>query len=144
MVHPFFMLTNKFLDLNLFKIKSSIGEGASGKVYRVVKLETGEFYAAKVSKFMVDESTQDEQSTILLFREVNLMSLLNYPSILKFIGYCQTNFDNDPCPTIVSEFATNGSLRGVIDMEKAGISPDDWNATKKLINIFGIAAGLMY
>lgn len=93
---------------------------------------------------MVDESTQDEQSTILLFREVNLMSLLNYPSILKFIGYCQTNFDNDPCPTIVSEFATNGSLRGVIDMEKAGISPDDWNATKKLINIFGIAAGLMY
>lgn len=51
------------------------------------------------------------------------MSLLNHPSILKFIGYSQTDFDGDPTPTIITEYATNGSLYEILEMEKSGLSP---------------------
>lgn len=72
------------------------------------------------------------------------MSLLNYPSVIKFVGYYSTNFDDDPLPTIITELAVNGSLQDIIRMESQGLSPSDWNYTKKLINIYGIAAGMSY
>ena len=75
--------------------------------------------------FMINEET------LLLFHEVNFMSILNHPSFLKFIGYYPINFDDDPYPTIITELAANGSLRDIIKMETAGLSPDEWNFTKK-------------
>lgn len=80
----------------------------------------------------------------LLFREVNLMSLFNHPSILKFIGYYPNNFENDPLPTIITELSNKGTLRDIIEMELTELSPEDWNQTKKLINIYGIASGMSY
>lgn len=77
-----------------------------------------------------------------LFKEVNSLSLLDHPSILKSAGYTQTNFDNDPFPTIVTEFATNGSLNNIINLENGSFSPLDWTFIKKIINIYGIASGL--
>ena len=74
-------------DITCFKIVNKIGEGGFSDVYRVKEIKTGEYYAAKFSRFMIDEDIKNDQETILLFREVNLMSLLNHPSILKFIGY---------------------------------------------------------
>ncbi|KAK8886604.1 hypothetical protein M9Y10_042068 [Tritrichomonas musculus] len=72
------------------------------------------------------------------------MSMLNYPSILKYIGYYRTDFENDPCPTLITELATSGSLREIINMEMSGLAPDNWDDTKKLINIYGIASGMLY
>ena len=132
------------IDLDQYQILFLIGEGAFSKVYRVKDLKTNEFYAAKICNFMVDEETKDSQETLLLFREVNLMSLLNHPAIIKFIGYSQNDFDGDPCPIILTEFASNGSLRSLIEMEQSGLSPPEWNETKKLIIIYGIAAGMSY
>ncbi|KAK8895455.1 hypothetical protein M9Y10_023919 [Tritrichomonas musculus] len=83
---------------------------------------------------MNDEEIQDPESILYLFREANLMVMLNHPSVLKFIGYSQYDFNNDLLPTIVSEFATSGSLRDIINLEISGLAPDDWNLTKKLIN----------
>lgn len=60
---------------------------------------------------MIDDATKENQETLLLFCEVNLMSLLNHPSVLEFVGYYPTNFEEDPVPTIIAELATNGSLR---------------------------------
>ena len=131
-------------DINRYKIMSKIGEGGFSSVYRVKDLETSKYYAAKIANFMVDEDTQESTEAHLLFREVNLMSLLNHPAILKFIGYYQTNFENDPVPTIIVELAANGSLRDIIEAELSGLSPKDWDDTKKLINIYGIASGMAY
>ena len=72
------------------------------------------------------------------------MSLLNHPCVLKFVGYYSTNFDEEPLPTIITELATNGSLKDIIHLESSGLSPDECTATKKLINIYGIAAGMAY
>ena len=134
----------KFLDLNCYKSLLLIGSGSFSKVFQVKELNTGEIYAAKVSKYKVDKRKKHSQETLLLFREVNLLSLLNHPSIIKFIGYSQVNFEKCPHPTIITEFATNGSLRDIIEMELSSLSPDDWTITKKLINIYGIAAGMSY
>ena len=98
----------------------------------------------EILTFMIDEETKDSSEALSLFREVNLNSLLNYPSVLKFVGYYPTNFEGDPLPTIIAELALNGSLRGIISMELQGLAPDEWNHTKKLINIFGIASGMSY
>ncbi|KAK8890736.1 hypothetical protein M9Y10_035521 [Tritrichomonas musculus] len=135
---------NQFVNLNEYKILNFIGDGAFSNVFMIKCKKTRIKYAAKVIKLMVDEDTRDDDDTLHIFREVNLISILNYPSILKFIGYSQTNFDGDPNPTIITEYATNGSLKNIIEMEKLGIPPKEWNETKKLINIYGIASGMSY
>ena len=49
-----------------------------------------------------------------------------------------------PLPTIITELASNGSLRDIIVLESQGLSPDEWTDTKKLISIYGIAIGMSY
>lgn len=134
----------KFIELNKYKIMYSIGSGSFSNVYLVKNKRNCKYYAAKVSLFMVDEENKDYKETQALFREINLMSLLDHPSILKFIGYSQTDFDGDPTPTIITEYATNGSLCEILEMEKSGLSPDEWSNTKKLIVVYGTAIGMMY
>lgn len=128
---------NKFLDLKNYELLYSIGEGNFSKVYRVKNRTNIKYFAAKVSLSMVNEDTKDSKETLLLFREVNLMSLLNHPAKLKFIGYSQTDFEGDSMPT-------NDSLRIIIQLESQGLSPKEWDATIKLINIYGIASGMTY
>ena len=126
------------IDITNYKIINKIGEGSFSKVYRVKELNTEKWYAAKVSKFMIDEETKNNSELFSLFHEVNLMTLLNHPSVLKFINYYPPNFEGDPLPTIITELALNGSLRGIISMESLGLSLFEWNQTKKLINIYVI------
>ncbi|KAK8847296.1 hypothetical protein M9Y10_019883 [Tritrichomonas musculus] len=78
--------------------------------FQVKNIDNGEYFAAKISNFIVDEETENNPETLSLFREINLMSLLNHPSILKFVGYSQTDFEGEHNPTIVIEYAPNGSL----------------------------------
>lgn len=72
------------------------------------------------------------------------MSSFNFPTILKFIGYSPTNFESKFYPTIIMEFCVNDSLADIIEKENKGIAPEGWNDTMKLINIYGIAAGMKY
>lgn len=135
----FAMTEQRFLKLEKFEVLHSIGSGGFSKVYLIRDRETGQHYAAKVSLFMVDESTKNQNETLALFREVNLISMLDHPSIIKFIGFSEKSFEGDPTPTIVTEYASNGSLYDILDMEKSGLSLKEWNDTKKLIIIYGIA-----
>ena len=102
-----------FLDLADFQLICLIGNGAFSNVWKAKDKRTNKFCAAKILKFLVDEETRDSENTRSTFREVNLMSLLNHPSILKFIGYSPVNFENDPSPTIIIDYASNGSLRDI-------------------------------
>lgn len=51
-------------------------------------------------------------------REVNIISKLEHATILKFIGYSPTDFDERSKPVIITEFSPNGSLREVLKLEK--------------------------
>lgn len=133
-----------FFDLSKFQIKSMLGSGSFGDVYKVKSRTTDEIYAVKVSKLKVKEETNFSNETLSIFREISLMSSFNYPTILKFIGYSPTDFDGRFHPTIVMEFCRNETLRDVIDKESNGMAPALWDETKKLINAYGIASGMKY
>ena len=119
-------------DISCYSVISKIGEGGFSKVYLVKDQQTNEHYAAKVAKFMIDDDTKESEEVKSLFREVNLMSLFNHPSILKFFGYYSTNFEDEPVPTMITELASNGSLRYIIELETSG-DQHLWNCIRNVI-----------
>lgn len=132
---------NIFLNLNSYEVIGRIGKGTYSKVCKVKDKSYGNIYAAKVSDSPVDDEQREESTSFFTFSEVNVLSALNHKAILKFIGYSSTDFHKEPNPTIIMEFAPNKSLYNVISNSS---SIDSWNDTKKLINIYGIAAGMNY
>lgn len=78
-----------FLDIQNYTILYSIGSGSFSNVYLVQNKKTQKTYAAKVSLFTVDQKTQKNIETLLLFREVNLMTLLRM--IVKLISLFTAN-----------------------------------------------------
>lgn len=132
---------NIFLKLSNYQKQEQLGEGAYGKVYKIKDNNYEEVFAAKISKLPVNRDYEDKEETLLLFSEVNLFSALKHPAIIKFIGYSSIDFEEEPYPTMVTEFAPKGSLEYVL---KNSSKLDLWDETKKLINIYGIASGMNY
>ena len=121
---------------------SFIGNGSFGEVLKVQDKTNGEFYAAKISlRYMAEGSDPAYRD---LSREINILSRINHPSILKFIGFSPYNFHDEQKPVIVTEFLSNGSLYDIIELEKKGLCKDQWNDTRKLICIYGIASAMSY
>lgn len=131
----------EFLDLSKYEIVKEIARGNYGIVYTIQDKDTGVYYAAKVSK---DGITTDNSLLINLKREVNLMSQLVHPAVLSFIGYSPIDFESNPNPVIVTEFSRRGSLEHIISLERQSKSPENWDDTQKLINIYGISSAMTY
>ena len=134
----------KFFDLSNYKCQLLIGKGGFGKVYQVQEIETGKKFAAKTSIKEIKDDKKNPAESLALYREIKLMSSLNHPAILKFIGFSPVDFEGNSHPTIITTFASNKSLRYIIECEIKALSLDGWDMTKKLINIYGIAAGMKY
>lgn len=79
-----------------------------------------------------------------IINEVNLISALNYPALLKFICYSPISFKKQSRPAIVTDYASGWNLANVLELERNCLSKTGWNDTKKLINIYGIASALKY
>ena len=80
------MYTGCFINLDRFKLIRRLGKGSFGEVYQVSDINTGKYYAAKISTSMIDENLE-KQEILNLCREINLLYMSNHPAILKFIGY---------------------------------------------------------
>ena len=145
--------------LNNFQLLGKVGFGAFGEVFKAREKVTGKFFAAKISIQQIFEDTEEEEeedeneekikncpnSKIRnLIREVNIISKLNHPSIVKFVGFSLTNFSGENKPVIITEFLSNGTLNDLIVQERRGIAPEKWNDTRKLIVLYGIAAAMSY
>lgn len=139
-----FSSESSFSDLKNYEISQKIGKGSFGEVYKVKDKSTGDFYAAKVTLTEINEANKDTEIGKSLYSEVNLMSKFNHPSIIRFVGYSPTDFNDKPNPTIITELAEHGTLKDIIELENKGQSPYGWDFTKKLINIYGIASGMQY
>ena len=122
----------KFQISNFLK-QRKIGEGAFGKVYKVKEIKTGEIYAAKVSINQIEQIPEDFVS------EINILSKLDHPSVIKFIGYSPIDFKKNKNPVIITEYAPKGSLENFLVSNNIKI--DD---TRKLIIIYGIASAMSY
>ena len=82
-------------------IKKNIREGSFGKVYIIEELETNLIFAAKVLN--QENITRSRNDQINIVREINNSAGMNHPSIVKFIGYSKTSFDQTPGYAIISE-----------------------------------------
>ena len=130
-------------NLKSFIPQNKIGSGSFGKVYLVKDKNTGQVYASKISIEDIESNT--DSKLIDLSREINIISKLNHPSILKFVGFSPTDFKKRPRPVIITEYVSNGTLSDLILLERSQlISQDIFNDTTKLIIIYGIASGMSY
>ena len=60
------------------------------------------------------------------------------------MDYNPCNFKQKTKPTIITEYASNGSLDRIIELERLNMAIPEWDDTKKLINLYGIAMGMSY
>lgn len=125
-------------DLSQLILLDNIGHGSFGKVFKVKHKETNQIYAAKIPINKLE--TYSEQELLNMSREVSIMSKINHPSVLKFIGFNNKSFNKKPKPVIITEYALNGSLNDFISRCEKNI----FNPTHKLIIIYGIASGMSY
>lgn len=132
------------LEIGKFELLENIGSGQYAIVYKLKEKDSGNIYAAKISRRTLNKET--DQKTIIqnLIREVSIICKLDHPSIIQFIGFCPKDFHNNLKPIIVTEYATNGSLRSLIEAEIKGLSDHRWNDTQKLITLYGIASAMLY
>lgn len=119
-----------------------IGCGAFAEIYLVNNHESKPF-AAKIFSQSSSFSARDQ---MVIIREALLMKNIDHPAILKFYGINFHSFD-DPSqlqPTILLEYAVNGSLKEILRKEQAGIGDCSWSPTKKYICLLGIADAMRY
>ena len=109
-------------DLDYYILRNQIGSGSFGKVYIVEEKKTKQLYAAKISKISTQNNSAQQNQD--LSREVNIISRLDHPSILQFIGFSPINFKKKPKPVIVTEFAPNGSLGDLIALVRDSNNTD--------------------
>lgn len=137
------MLASKqFIDIQRYEKAQGIGKGSFGEVFKVVEKSSGNIYAAKVSSISINSNS--DQKIINLLREINICSVIDHPAILKYIGYSPIDFDYEEYPVILMEYIKNGSLYNIIKLERQANAPKNWDDTKKLIIIYGIASGMQY
>ncbi|KAK8847128.1 hypothetical protein M9Y10_019709 [Tritrichomonas musculus] len=132
----------QFYTLEDFIMQNKIGEGSFAKVYLVREKKTGTIFAAKILKQIFDEN--DTVQITNLSREVNIISRINHPSVLKFILFSPINFKHKQKPVIITEFARNGTLKHIIDRDHEHKMNPILNDTYKLMVIYGIASGMKY
>lgn len=125
-----------------YDVLGLIGEGGFGKVKKIQKKETNEIYALKVIKCNLQTTKRTQR--IHLKREIQILSNIYHPAILKYISYDLTEKNQKIKLSIVTEYMSHGSLDKVIEKEVNNKKPRNWNETTKIINLYGIASAMSY
>ena len=133
---------NNFLDLSIYEKLDVISQSDTWKLYQVKNKHNGLVYSAKVTKIKLTKLSRRE--LINISREINNISQIKHPSILKFIGYSPVDFMKKRRPVIVTELALNGTLSGILAKERSENEVKNWDLTTKLIVMYGIAEGMSY
>ncbi|KAK8835934.1 hypothetical protein M9Y10_040315 [Tritrichomonas musculus] len=106
--------------------------------YKVRDITTGNEFLAQI----YNKSSKWPQ--IPMIEEIQRIVQFSHQSIIKIIGYNRFDQKHDKKLTLITEYYDQGSLKNILNLEQQGISPIDWDDTKKLINIYGIASGMSY
>lgn len=136
----------KFLDIKDYRKLKFLGKGTFSNVFRIQEKATGNIFAAKILQdFYGDEEGKAQKLIERMKIESSSYSRLNFPSITKFYGVCSRDFEDEPYPSLILEYIPNGTLNDLFAKSSKGEPlPPEWNSTKVLINIYGIAAGMSY
>lgn len=134
------MESNQFINIDKFQILNSIGKGELGEVYKVKEISNEKIYAAKILNIEINPDSTENQEYLQFISKISSILSLNHPTFMQLIGISTSNFDQSPCPTIITEYAHNGSLYNIISSNSLKYLDN----TRKLINIYGIATSLQY
>ena len=130
------------IDLQNYDIQEKVGQIDKWKYYNLINISDKINYFAKSSSNFLDNFQRG--AVIDFFREIDINSKIKYPTILNFVGYSLTNFKSKGKPVIITEYASNYTLKSRLHQIKEYVDFIDWNDTKKLIVIYGIASGMSF
>ena len=128
------------VDINNYEIIQKIGLGGFGSVYSAKNLKTNETTAAKV----INLKEGDENSKIMINREIGIMARCKHPTIVKFKGFSLNDFHNEKNITIFMEYMAKGSLTSFLQKVKKSLLDEAYDNTNRQIILIGIARGMMY
>ncbi|KAK8845714.1 hypothetical protein M9Y10_020632 [Tritrichomonas musculus] len=129
-------------DLKNFNNKVLILKSEYNSIYKVTDIKTNKEYSAHASNVDMNQLGEKEMENIS--KEMNVISEINYPSLVKLFGFSPVNFKDEPKPVFITETLTNTTLNVVVQNEKKNKILLGWNSTTKLIVIYGIACGMKY
>lgn len=132
-----------FIDINDYRKLKIIGNGSFGTVFRVQEKSSGKLFAAKIFKNVYSKN-DNKVDLKQVTREASVYSKIQHPAVARYYGVSPFDFDNEPFPCLILDYYKNQSLRSLIYDQEAGKCPPEWNNTKILINLYGIAAGVAF
>ena len=143
------LLNVPYIDINLYEKQQLIKTIDNFDICVVRNIETNAHYEAKISTIQLTKLSRSE--IIHLSREVNILSKMIHPVLLKFIGYSPIDFNLHPFPVLINEMPPRKSLEYHLNLKRKGKleeeKDDDENEeeeTMNLIFIYGIANGMEF
>ncbi|OHT04795.1 hypothetical protein TRFO_06258 [Tritrichomonas foetus] len=125
------------LNPNDFEVERELGRGNFGCVQLVKnKKDPTIHYALKI----ISEEQQDKDSPKMFIREVFTLISVNHPAVLSMGGFAFPSKKGDPF-FIFTEYMPNKNMKEIMALEQRG-QITQFNDTKKMICIIGIAAGM--
>ena len=104
-------------------ISKSVLIGSSSQIYKYKDPETKQEFVIKIIS---------PQQTSSFQNEIDILSILNYPTILKLYGFSLTP------PSVITPYMPD-TLPNVMDE-----APSAYNLTKKYVILLGVALGMKY
>jgi serine/threonine protein kinase len=127
-------------DLSNYNKKKKCGAGAFSAVY-LFEPKDGE--GPKLAVKRMDKALEDPTTQTMFFREITILSTLQHPAILPFVGF-NVSGKNRPSFDIITQYMPNGTVQAYEEFEAEGRLNPNWNATCKMKVIFGVASGMAF
>lgn len=139
-----FTIQDAFFDNQDFKVINKIGRGAFASVNLVENKNDHKKYALKIFTTFDNKNDANFQKNLMI--EISIHQKVNHPAICKFYGINFVSLANPDQfqPSMLIDYCPKGSLYNMIDLERKSMAWFDWNLTKKIIVLIGIAHSLKY
>lgn len=128
--------TKYHFNFKEFKLIRIIGGGGFGNVFLMERESDLLKVAVKAPEVLT------EISIVAVFAEINILAMLDHPSIVRLQGF-QICADND-MPYIAIEYIENGTLDSLLNQEKKGKAPVEWTPTVKAKCLVSIVSAMIH